>query len=117
MSDPDSGPTDPEAVLEELAGLPTLAHPTASPDGSEVACYYDVSGRNELHVLDVEAGTYEGSLYAAPYYAGGRIVFYSPMMVDEVPATLDEYVAEGVAMTTQSNSPIRAFQSCAPMIP
>ena len=24
---------------------------------------------------------------------------------------------EGVAMTTQSNSPIRAFQSCAPMIP
>jgi len=43
-------------VLEELASLPTLAHPTISPDGSEIAFYYDVSGRNELHVLDVESG-------------------------------------------------------------
>lgn len=43
-------------VLEALARLPTLAHPTASPDGDEVAFYYDVSGRNELHVLDVETG-------------------------------------------------------------
>jgi len=43
-------------VLEELASLPTLAHPTASPDGSEVAYYHDVTGRNELHVLDVETG-------------------------------------------------------------
>jgi dipeptidyl aminopeptidase/acylaminoacyl peptidase len=43
-------------VLEELASLPTLAHPTASPDGDEVALYYDVTGRNELHVLDVESG-------------------------------------------------------------
>ena len=56
----------------------------------------------------VEAGTYDGSLYAAPYYAGGRIVFYSPMMVDEVPATLDDYVAEGVAMTTDTVSGIYA---------
>jgi len=43
-------------VLEELAALPTLAHPTVSPDGDEVAYYHDVSGRNELHVLDVESG-------------------------------------------------------------
>jgi len=43
-------------VLEELASLPTMAHPTISPDGTEVACYYDISGRNELHVLDVESG-------------------------------------------------------------
>ncbi|MFC7075520.1 S9 family peptidase [Haloarcula halophila] len=50
---PDS---DTDDVLEELASLPTLAHPTASPDGSEVAFYYDRSGRNELHVLDVETG-------------------------------------------------------------
>jgi dipeptidyl aminopeptidase/acylaminoacyl peptidase len=40
-------------ILEELASLPTLAHPTASPDGDEVALYYDVTGRNQLHVLDV----------------------------------------------------------------
>ncbi|MFC7132303.1 MULTISPECIES: S9 family peptidase [Salinibaculum] len=43
-------------VIEELARLPTLAHPTVSPDGSEVALYYDGSGRNELHVLDVASG-------------------------------------------------------------
>ncbi len=45
-----------ETLLEELASLPTLAHPTASPDGTEVALYYDTTGRNELHVVDVESG-------------------------------------------------------------
>jgi dipeptidyl aminopeptidase/acylaminoacyl peptidase len=45
-----------EDVLEQLASLPTLAHPTTSPDGSEIAFYYDISGRNELHVLNVESG-------------------------------------------------------------
>jgi len=50
-------PTSPEDdVLEQLATLPTLAHQTVSPDGDEVAFYYDVSGRNELHVLDIESG-------------------------------------------------------------
>jgi dipeptidyl aminopeptidase/acylaminoacyl peptidase len=43
-------------VLEELASLPTMAHPTASPEGDAVALYYDDSGRNELHVIDVESG-------------------------------------------------------------
>ncbi|WP_336326244.1 S9 family peptidase [Halovenus sp. HT40] len=43
-------------VLEELASLPTLAHPTASPDGDEIAVYYDITGRNELHVVDTETG-------------------------------------------------------------
>ncbi|MFC4437800.1 MULTISPECIES: S9 family peptidase [Natrialbaceae] len=43
-------------VLEELARLPTMAHPTVSPSGNEVALYYDVSGRNELHVVDVDSG-------------------------------------------------------------
>jgi len=43
-------------LLDELASLPTVHHPTASPDGEAVALYYDVSGRNELHLLDVETG-------------------------------------------------------------
>ncbi|WP_178917729.1 prolyl oligopeptidase family serine peptidase [Natronomonas gomsonensis] len=42
--------------LEALAALPTLAHPTVSPDGDRVAYYHDVTGRNELHVLDVDSG-------------------------------------------------------------
>jgi dipeptidyl aminopeptidase/acylaminoacyl peptidase len=49
-------PPDDADILEDLASLPTLAHPTISPDGTEIAMYYDVTGRNELHVLDVEDG-------------------------------------------------------------
>ena len=49
-------PDTTDDVIEELASLPTLAHPTVSPDGDEIAFYYDVTGRNELHVLDVETG-------------------------------------------------------------
>jgi dipeptidyl aminopeptidase/acylaminoacyl peptidase len=48
--------SDFDDTLEQLASLPTLAHPTTSPSGEEVAVYYDVTGRNELHVLDVESG-------------------------------------------------------------
>jgi dipeptidyl aminopeptidase/acylaminoacyl peptidase len=43
-------------ILEDLASLPTMAHPTISPDGTEIALYYDITGRNELHVLDVAGG-------------------------------------------------------------
>jgi len=42
--------------LEALASLPSFQHAVASPDGDRVALYYDVTGRNELHVLDVERG-------------------------------------------------------------
>ncbi|WP_256391813.1 S9 family peptidase [Natronoarchaeum rubrum] len=48
--------TDDRDLLEDLASLPTFHHPTASPDGDEVAVYYDVSGRNELHLIDAETG-------------------------------------------------------------
>ncbi len=43
--------------LEALANLPSFHQPTVSPDGSAVALYYDGSGRNELHVIDVETGS------------------------------------------------------------
>ena len=42
--------------LERLASLPSVQHAVASPEGDRVALYYDVTGRNELHVLDVESG-------------------------------------------------------------
>ncbi|PSQ22649.1 S9 family peptidase, partial [Halobacteriales archaeon QS_9_67_15] len=53
---PSTGDDD---ALEALATLPTTAPPTSSPDGNEVALYYDVTGRNELHVLDTETGELE----------------------------------------------------------
>ncbi len=47
---------DADDILNELASLPTFHHPTASPDGETVAVYHDVSGRNELHLIDAATG-------------------------------------------------------------
>jgi dipeptidyl aminopeptidase/acylaminoacyl peptidase len=49
-------PESADDVLDELASLPTMAHPIVSPDGDQVALYYDITGRNEVHVLDVDNG-------------------------------------------------------------
>jgi dipeptidyl aminopeptidase/acylaminoacyl peptidase len=51
--------SDSDTSLEELASLPTFHHPTASPDGSEVALYYNTTGRNELTVLDTDSGEHQ----------------------------------------------------------
>lgn len=53
--------TEPENAdaLRELARLPEIAHPTASPAGEEIAFYYNETGRNELYVLNVETGERE----------------------------------------------------------
>lgn len=68
----------------------------------------DLGGDDLLPGL-VDAGTYDGTFYAAPYYAGGRIVFYDPAIAGETPpATLDEYVAKGVELTTDTVSGIYA---------
>ena len=68
----------------------------------------DLGGDDLLAGL-VDAGTYDGSLYAAPYYAGGRAVFYTPQIVgDTLPETLEEYVAKGESLTTATVSGIYA---------
>ena len=47
----------------------------------------------------LEAGTYDGKLYAVPYYAGARIMIYRTDLFEEsgieIPTTLDEMVAAG----------------------
>ncbi|MFW5946109.1 MAG: S9 family peptidase [Candidatus Natronoplasma sp.] len=48
-----------EYPLEELASLPEFYHPVASPDREKVAFYWDKSGRNELHVMNLESGEIE----------------------------------------------------------
>ena len=45
-----------EPPAEAIHRLPSLKHPTVSPDGSRLACYYTGSGANEIHVLDRESG-------------------------------------------------------------
>jgi N,N'-diacetylchitobiose transport system substrate-binding protein len=58
---------------------------------------YEEIGGDDLLAGFAEAGTYDGVLYAAPYYSGARVVFYNTAQYAaagvEVPTTLDEYVA------------------------
>ena len=50
----------------------------------------------------LEAGTYDGKLYAVPYYAGARVVVYRKDLLEEagieIPTTLDEFLAAGTAL-------------------
>lgn len=59
-------------------------------------------GGNDLLPGFVEAGSWDGKLYAAPYYSGSRIVFYNTAMYEKagvsVPTTLDEYIANGAKL-------------------
>ena len=63
---------------------------------------YEEFGGDDLLPGFVEAGTYDGTFYAAPYYSGARLVFYKKDLYAaaglSVPMTLDEYVANGVAL-------------------
>lgn len=55
-------PTDQSSVEpldpETLARLPDFHHPAVSSDGT-IAVQYDVTGRNELHLVDPETGEHE----------------------------------------------------------
>ncbi len=69
----------------------------------------DTLGGDDLLSSFVDLGSEDGALYAAPYYAGSRIVFYSPeVYTGAVPTTLDEYVSDGMAMKTDTVSGIYA---------
>ena len=58
----------------------------------------ELGGDDFLQSL-LEAGTYDGKLYAVPYYAGARIMIYRKDLFEEsgieIPTTLDEMVAAG----------------------
>ncbi len=88
---------------------------TQAPGFIEQGLFADISGLeadlggDDLLQSFVELGSDEGTLYAAPYYAGSRIVFYSPSSYSgAVPTTLEEYVQQGVAETTATKSGIYA---------
>ncbi|MCC2315719.1 extracellular solute-binding protein [Cellulomonas xiejunii] len=63
-------------------------------------------GGDDLLPGFVKAGTWEDTFYAAPYYAGSRIVFYSEQVLGgtPVPTTLDEYVATAKSLKTADRS-------------
>jgi N,N'-diacetylchitobiose transport system substrate-binding protein len=75
--------------------------PRSPPAGAllDISDIKDTIGGDDLLPGFVEAGSWDGKLYAAPYYSGARIVFYNTAQYAtagvQVPTTLDEYVANG----------------------
>jgi N,N'-diacetylchitobiose transport system substrate-binding protein len=61
----------------------------------------DLGGADLLQSL-VEAGTYNGKFYAAPYYAGARIVVYRKDLFQKsgirVPQTISDFIAAGIKL-------------------
>ena len=59
-------------------------------------------GGDDLLQSLLEAGTYDGKFYAVPYYAGARVIIYRKDLFEkagiEIPTTLDEFLAAGVAL-------------------
>lgn len=60
-------------------------------------------GGDDLLPGFVEAGTYDGKLFAAPYYSGSRVVFYNKDLYEkagvDVPTNLEEYVNNAVTIS------------------
>lgn len=88
---------------------------TQAPGFISQGLFADLSGIQENLGGDdmlqsfVDLGSEDGTLYAAPYYAGSRVVFYSPSTFSgEIPATLEDYVKDGIAATTATKSGIYA---------
>ncbi|MGB4780133.1 extracellular solute-binding protein [Microbacterium sp.] len=75
---------------------------TSSGALADLSDIQDALGGDDLLPGFVEAGSYDGTLYAAPYYSGARVVFYNTAQYQTagvaVPTTLDEYVSNGVAL-------------------
>ncbi len=61
-------------------------------------------GGDDLLKGFVEGGTFDGKFYAAPYYAGSRLVFYRKDLFKKaglsVPTTLSDYIADGAKLKT-----------------
>jgi N,N'-diacetylchitobiose transport system substrate-binding protein len=60
-----------------------------------------LGGDDFLQSLE-EAGTYDGKLYAVPYYAGARVVIYRKDLLEKsgvaIPTTLEEFLAAGAKL-------------------
>ncbi|HEY0188434.1 MAG TPA: extracellular solute-binding protein [Cellulomonas sp.] len=67
---------------------------------------YEELGGDDLLPGFVEAGTYDGKFYAAPYYSGARIVTYSSQITGDTaaPTTWDEFLTNVESLTTDTVS-------------
>lgn len=72
---------------------------------TDLTPYFDELGGDDLLPGFVEVGTYDGTFFAPPYYAGSRLVFYSKSDFEaagvDVPTTLEEYVTTAETLNAE----------------
>jgi N,N'-diacetylchitobiose transport system substrate-binding protein len=94
-----SGSDSPDVV--EVGNTQAAAF-TSAGAFTDLTADYEALGGDDLLPGFVEAGTYDGKFYSAPYYSGSRVVFYNTEMYEKagvgVPKTLDEYVSNATAL-------------------
>jgi N,N'-diacetylchitobiose transport system substrate-binding protein len=94
-----SGNDSPDVV--EVGNTQAVAF-TSAGAFTDLSDKYEDLGGDDLLKGFVESGSYDGKFFAAPYYAGSRLVFYRKDLFAKagisVPQTLDEYVADGAKL-------------------
>lgn len=75
---------------------------------TDLTPYYEELGGADLLPGFVDVGSFDGKFYAAPYYSGARLVFYSKSDYEaagvSVPTTLEEYVANAEALNSATGN-------------
>ena len=98
-----SGNDSPDVV--EIGNTQAVAF-TSAGAFEDISDKYEELGGDDLLTGFVEGGTYDGTFFAAPYYAGSRLVFYRKDLAQkagvEVPTTLEEYVVAGEKLKAES---------------
>jgi N,N'-diacetylchitobiose transport system substrate-binding protein len=98
-----SGNDSPDVV--EVGNTQAVAF-TSAGAFEDISDKYDELGGADLLKGFVDSGSYDGKFYAAPYYAGSRLVFYRKDLFRKaditVPTTLDEYIADGEKLKAMS---------------
>lgn len=88
LSSPDQTPD-----LVEFGNSQVLTF-TSAGALSDISDLQEELGGDDLLPSLVEAGTYDGALYAAPFYAGARLVYYRKSLLEAagiaVPTSIDE---------------------------
>jgi N,N'-diacetylchitobiose transport system substrate-binding protein len=95
----------------ELGNTQAQAFESAGALADLTAKKADLGGDDLVQSL-VEAGSYDGKFYGAPYYGGARVVFYRKDLLAKaglkVPTTTQEFVDAGIALK-QANASVNGF--------
>lgn len=81
---------------------------------SDISDLQEEIGGSDLVPSLVEAGTFEGSLYAAPMFAGSRVIYYRKSLLEqagiELPATIEELTDAAIALKDANPEGVDGFE-------